>query len=659
MKDAKEKWIRIRIRIVGILFAVFFVITSARAFYLQIIRNDEWNKLADRQHQKVIPLTPARGTIYDSTGAPLAVSIEVDSCFAEPAVVEDPKRAAATLSPLLGMPPDAIEKKLSGKKSFVWLQRQITPELAQKIRDLEISGIGFVKETRRFYPNSEVAAHVVGFTGLDPDGLEGIELKYNAQILGNTGYMLVERDALGRQIALMGTVVKKASKGCNITLTLDKNIQYIADKELARAVTESRAAGGIALVMEPATGRILAMSSYPTFNPNAFRRYSHDVLRNRAVADSFEPGSTMKTFLIASALERRVIGPNDSFNCENGSYSIGGRVIHDTHRYGTLKVSEILKYSSNIGAAKIGSRLGPERLYESLKNFGFGQRTDIDLPGEVAGYLRDRSTWYGIDLATISFGQGVSVSAVQLATAISAIANGGLLMKPYLVEKIIDDSGMVVQQFSPQIRRRVISTDTARTVARMMEGITTEGGTGLNAAVDGYRVAGKTGTAQKVDPVTKCYSPSKRIGSFVGFVPAEQPRLTILVVIDEPKTSSYGGVVAAPAFREIAQQALCYLKVPPTLPLKAKPRAPDAPKPEERQAEQNSATAEAGIDEGTAGAVMPDFHGMSIRQVLRYMEKNSLNVKILGSGRAIEQNPGPGQRIRSGDQVWVRFLPSA
>jgi len=657
MKDTKEKWSRIRIRIIGILFAVFFVLTSARAFYLQIIKRDDWIKLAERQHQKVIPLTPARGTIYDSTGAALAVSIEVDSCFAEPCAIGDAKAASVALSPLLGIPTATLEKKLSGKKSFVWLQRQVTPELARRIRDLDINGIGFVKETRRFYPNSEVAAHVIGFTGLDPEGLEGVELKYNTQILGNTGYMVTERDALGREIALMGTVVKKASKGYNITLTLDKNIQYIADKELAKAVAESRAVGGIALVMEPATGKILAMASYPTFNPNAFRRYPHDSLRNRAIADSFEPGSTMKTFLIASALEEKLIGPNDSFNCENGSYAIGGRVIHDTHKYGALSVSEILKFSSNIGAAKIGSRLGPERLFSNLKKFGFGEKSDIDLPGEVVGQLRDRSRWYGIDLATISFGQGISVSSLQLASAISAIANGGLLMKPYVVDKIGDDSGTIVRQFSPQIRRRVISSGTSRTMAKMLEGITTEGGTGLNAAVDGYRVAGKTGTAQKVDPLTKCYSASKRTASFVGFVPAEQPRLTILVIVDEPKTSSYGGVVAAPAFREIALQSLCYLKVPPTVPLKAKKTEPADPG--EKQSEQSSRVAEVGIDEGTAGALMPNFQGMSIRQVLRYMEKNSLNVKILGSGRAVQQNPQPGFQIGPGDQVWVKFLPSA
>jgi cell division protein FtsI (penicillin-binding protein 3) len=659
MKDTKEKWSRIRIRIIGALFAIFFVITSFRAFYLQILKKDDWTKLAARQHQKIVPLTPARGTIYDSSGAALAVSIDMDSCFAEPVFIEDPGDAAVKLAPVLGMTREVLQRKLSGKKGFVWLRRQITPDLARKIRNLKIAGIGFVKESRRFYPNSEVAAHVIGFTGLDPQGLEGVELKYNSQILGNTGYLVTERDALGRDIALMDKVVKKSSKGSNITLTLDKNIQYVAEKELAKAVTESRAVGGIALVMEPQTGKILAMASYPTFNPNAFRSYSHDALRNRAIADTFEPGSTMKVFLIASAIEAKIVGPNDTFNCENGNYAIGGRVIHDTHKYGNLRVSEILKYSSNIGSAKIGSRLGQERLLSYLQKFGFGEKTGIDLPGEVSGQLRDRSRWYPIDLATISFGQGLSISSLQLATAISVIANGGLLMKPYIVEKITDDSGAVIRQFSPQIRRRVSSFRTAQTMSKMMESVTNEGGTGLNAVVDGYRVAGKTGTAQKVDSSTKRYSATKRTASFVGFVPADNPRLTILVIIDEPKTSSYGGVVAAPAFREIAHQSLCYLKVAPTLPLKAKAKTAENEKSVKTPQDQAEVVAEGVIDEVVGDGMMPNFRGMSIRQVMQYMEKNSLNVKILGSGRAVEQNPQPGQQIGPKNQVWVRFTPSA
>lgn len=658
MRDDREKWGKIRIRMIGFFFALFFVTVAGRAFYLQVIKSEELVRLAERQHQRMVPLTPVRGTISDATGAPLAVSIEMDSCFAEPRTIEDVKDTASRLAPILGMPAKEIEAKINGGKNFVWLQRRIVPEVARKIRDLDLEGIGLVKEPKRFYPNSEVASHVVGFTGLDPEGLEGIELKYDATILGNTGYLIMERDALGREINRKGIVTKSASKGNNVTLTLDKNIQYITEKELAKAVTSSGARSGMAVVMEPKSGKVLAIANYPTFNPNTFARYQPFALRDHAVADSFEPGSTFKVFLIAAALEEKVISPTDGFNCENGSFSIGGITIHDTHRYGYLSVSDVLKYSSNIGAAKIGRKLGQERLARYLRGFGIGERTGIDLPGESPGNLRDKSRWFDADLATVSFGQGVSASAIQLAAGYSAIANGGVLMKPYVVEKITDQDGNLVQTVAPQIRNRVVSEETARRVTRMMETVTKEGGTGTNAAVEGFAVAGKTGTAQKVDSVTHRYSATKRTASFIGFVPADDPKLTILVVVDEPKTSPYGGVVAAPAFSAIAQQSLCYLHVSPEktkAPTPVMVKAPEQPAP----ATPMTAAAEGSIEYQGEGTAMPDFRGMSMRQVLRFMEKRGLNVKLMGSGRAVEQNPPSGRPISPDDQVWVRFAPAA
>jgi cell division protein FtsI (penicillin-binding protein 3) len=642
---------------IGGLFTIFFFVVAARASYLQVIKRDQLLKLAERQHQRVVPLTPARGAIYDSNNAPMAISIEMDSCYAEPRNMEDLGVAATRLAPLLGLSRDAVEKKLASSKNFVWLQRRITPEQVQRIKELDLEGVCFVKESKRFYPNAEMAGHVIGFTGMDPEGLEGIELKYDTTMLGNTGYLVTERDALGRDVAQKGQVIKRSSKGHNVTLTIDKNIQYLAEKELEKAVVTSRAKGGMALVMEPQTGKILAMANYPFFNPNTYTKYGPGQSRNKLVADSFEPGSTFKVFLVAAALEEKVISPNDGFNCENGNYNIGGRTIHDTHRYGYLKVPDIIKYSSNIGAAKIGTRLGADRFYTYLRGFGFGEKSGIDLPGEASGYLRNKKSWYGVDLATISFGQGVSATAIQLASAMSAIANGGAVMKPYLVEKVTDENGNVFQHVTPQVRQQIISPETAKSVTRMMEGVAAAGGTGTNAAVDGYRVAGKTGTAQKADPITHGYSVDKRTASFIGFIPADNPRLTILVVIDEPKTSPYGGVVAAPAFSAIAQQSLCYLKVPPA--------AGSRPKPEkvlevkEPSVQATVASAEGGIVEGGEGVVMPNFRGMSMRQVLRSMEKRGLNVKLMGSGRATEQNPLPGKRIGPSDQVWVKFVPSA
>jgi cell division protein FtsI (penicillin-binding protein 3) len=656
MRNDREKWGKLRIRAVGFFFALFFAVVAGRSFYLQVIKEDELVRIAERQHQRTVPLTPVRGTIYDCTGAPLAVSVEMDSCYAEPRTIENIHETASKLAPVLGMPVSELEAKLTGNRSFAWLQRRILPETAAKVKELDLDGIGLVKEPKRFYPNSEVASHVIGFTGLDPEGLEGIELRYDPMILGNTGYLITERDALGREIARKGTVVKNASKGHNVTLTLDKNIQYITEKELAKAVTSSGARSGIAIVMEPQTGKVLAMANYPGFNPNTFSKFSPFALRNHAIADSFEPGSTFKAFLVAAALEEKAVAPGDGFNCENGAFSLGGITIHDTHRYGYLSVSDILKYSSNIGAAKIGRRLGQDRLARYLRAFGIGDRTGIDLPGESPGNLRDRNRWFDADLATVSFGQGVSSSAIQLAAGFSVIANGGTLMKPYLVEKVTDENANVVQTFAPQARHRVVSEDTARKVTRMMETVTREGGTGTNAAVEGYAVAGKTGTAQKVDPVTHRYSANKRTASFIGFVPADKPRLTILVVVDEPKTSPYGGIVAAPAFGAIAQQSLCYLHVPPEAGKGPKPLTVKAPAPVTEVAE---AAAEGSIDYAGEGTQMPEFRGMSMRQVLRAMEKRGLNVRLIGSGRAIEQSPASGHRITPDDQVWVRFAPAA
>lgn len=657
MRDEREKWARVRIVMIGTLFGLLFLSVTSRAFYLQILQHEELVRKAEKQHQRLVQLTPARGAIMDRNGTPLAVSVNMDSCFAEPRHIQDMEGTAAVLAPFLGTSQQELLRKLSGNRNFVWLERRLPPEQASRIKNLRLRGIGFLPESKRFYPNLEVAAHVIGFTGVDPAGLEGVELKYDPVILGNTGYVITERDALGRDIAFKNAMVKTSEPGKNIILTLDKNIQYNVEQELAKAVTASGAKSGMAVVMEPDTGRILAMANYPTFNPNAYFRYSQSQLRNRAVSDSFEPGSTFKIFLVAAALEEKLVKPGDVFNCENGSYTIADRTIHDTHSYARLSVADILKYSSNIGAAKIGARLGDERLYQYLRNFGFGERTGIDLPGESPGNLRNKRRWYGVDLATISFGQGVSASAIQLADAVSAVANGGMLMKPYIVERILDDSGREVQRFEPQALHRVISEDTARKLSRMLEGVTASGGTGTNAAVDGFRVAGKTGTAQKVDPVTHGYSATKRTASFVGFIPADKPKLTILVVVDEPKTSPYGGVVAAPAFRSIALNALGSLKIAPSREGAKGPKVIEAsagqPPPQEAVAEGAS------LDMPAEGEIMPNFRGMSMRRVLQVMEKQNINIRLLGSGRATEQNPPPGQKIRGTDEVWIKFTPSA
>ena len=662
MKDEREKWARIRIIMIGTIFGLIFLNVVGRVFYLQILQHEILEKKADKQHMHRVDLTPARGSILDRNGTTLAESIHMDSCYAEPRRIKDVNGTAAVLAPMLGVPKSELIAKLSVKKSFTWVARWVAPEVAIRVKNMKLPGIGFAPESKRFYPNMEIAAHVVGFTGRDPNGLEGIELKYDSTILGNTGYMITERDALGRNISIMNTVIKDSSPGKSLILTLDKTIQFIAEKELAKAVADSKAKAGMALVMESDTGKILAMANYPTFNPNAHSRYSLAELRNHVVADSFEPGSTFKVFTIAAAIDSDTVKPTDVYNCENGVYRIAGRTIHDDHPHSRLTVSEIIKYSSNIGAAKIGFKMGEGKLTSYLRNFGFGVRTGIDLPGEAVGILKKHL--YSIDLATTSFGQGVSLSAIQLTTALSAIANGGNLMKPYIVEQILDDNGKVVQKFEPQIVRRVISPEASQKVTKMMETVTVDGGTGTKAAMDGFRVAGKTGTAQKVDPVTHNYS-SKRIGSFVGFVPSDKPKLTIAVIIDEPQGIKYGGVVAAPAFRGIAQNSLAYLKIQPTQPIvaKAKPGG-DAKAATTTTVADNSLSDDDALDDDGEqtigeGEVMPNFRGMSMRRVLQVMAKRGINIRLIGSGQAAEQSPPPGGKIRGVGEVWIKFIPSA
>ncbi|MDD2365566.1 MAG: penicillin-binding protein [Desulfuromonadaceae bacterium] len=656
MKDDREKWSRIRIIIIGTLFGLMFLTVIGRAFYLQILEHEKLVKKADRQHQHKVDLTPARGSILDCNGTTLAESIHMDSCYAEPRRIKDVAGTAAILAPVLGISKKELTETLSVDKSFIWVARWLTPDNASRVRNMKLPGIGFAPETKRFYPNMEIAAHVIGFTGSDPNGLEGIELKYDSTIMGNTGYMITERDALGRNIAVKSTVIKNPSPGKSVILTLDKTIQFIAEKELAKAVTESNAKSGMALVMEPETGKVLAMANYPTFNPNSYSRYSLPQLRNHVVTDSFEPGSTFKIFTIAAAVDTGLVRPTDVYNCENGVYKISGRTIHDDHPHSRLSVSEVIKYSSNIGTAKIASKLGDGKMTRYLRNFGFGGRTGIDLPGESTGNLRQRL--YGIDLATISFGQGVSLSTIQLVSAMSAIANGGNLMKPYLVERIMNEDGTEVQHFEPQLVRRVISAETAAKVSKMMETVTAKGGTGTNAAVEGYRVAGKTGTAQKVDQVTRTYSLTKRIGSFVGFVPAENPKLTIAVIIDEPQGNKYGGVVAAPAFRNIARNSLAYLKVQPTMPIDRSAKPPEESDSEDT--DESETTSERDFVENLdVNGAMPNFRGMSMRQVLQVMEERGINIRLIGSGRAVEQSPIPGQQIRGSGKVWIKFTPSA
>ncbi len=551
----------------AVLLLLGFAVVLFRLFNLQVLQAAELTVKADRQHRKSVTIEGARGVIQDRHGKVLAMNVDVPSVFGIPTSLDDPSSVARDLAHVLPVRAVEIEKKLKQDRSFVWLARKLDPEQGHRIEALSLGGIGTVMEGRRFYPKGPLLAHVLGFAGMDGQGLEGIEHRYEQILHGEKQLVVMERDALGRTVFPKGLTEQGPSPGHTVTLTIDEVIQYIAEKELEEMVAATRAKGGIVIVMEPRTGAILALAVSPRFDPNSVRDLPAARWRNRAVTDAYEPGSTMKAFVAAAALEEKIMEPGSMIFGENGAFRTANTVIHDHEKMGWITFAQMIQKSSNIGAAKTGMALGQERLYHYLKSFGFGERTEIDLPGEMAGLLKDMRYWGKRSLASISMGQEVGVTPLQLVTAMSAVANGGWLMKPYIVSSIRDASGKIVAEQGPQVRRQPISLETAGTLTGILEGVVTKG-TGSRAAVPGYRVAGKTGTAQKIDPKTGVYSSTLFVGSFVGFVPADDPRLAIVAVIDEPYAEAWGGVVAAPVFRSVAEQALRYLGVPAGEPVK-------------------------------------------------------------------------------------------
>ncbi len=564
MTALQSKYIRLRILLVGVVFTAGFAAIGGKALWIQVYQGTWLSRQATDQVEDSQKAVGKRGTIFDRRGREMAVSVDVTSVAVRPARVKDVGTAAEELARILRMKTAEVKSKLTSRKPFVWIKRQATPKEAEAIKQLRLPGIEFVTETNRFYPNRTLAAQVVGFTGMDGKGLEGVEYFYDTYLRGTDANVKVLRDALGNGFQAE-TSDEGGASGNNLILTLDQAVQHVSETALVEAVETYKARSGLAIVMEPATGAILAMAQAPTFNPNAYDDYKKALWRNRAITDPFEPGSTLKVFGAAAALEFANISPKTTFNCENGAYRIGRNIVHDVHRYGVLSLQEIIKFSSNIGAIKVGEKVGPEKLYHTLTLFGFGQKTGIDSPAETTGLLMPAKKWTPIDAAAIAFGHGISTSALQLITALSAIANDGVLMKPRLVQAITDKQGQVLQQFPPEEVRRVVSPETAQTLKEILQTVVLPGGTGVNAALQGYTVCGKTGTARKIDENGR-YSDDRHVASFIGFAPADKPQIAVLVVIDEPRGQMYGGAVAAPVFRKIAQSTLNYLNVPPQRP---------------------------------------------------------------------------------------------
>ncbi|MCC6543368.1 MAG: penicillin-binding protein 2 [Nitrospirae bacterium] len=560
----RERFNRIKWRRLNIIFVLMtagFIAVIIKLAWLQLLQGEALAMKAERQHRRLIDIEGERGNIYDRNRRELAVNLDMSSLYGIPSSIGDPSLVIKKLSYIVDFDTAAIKDKLDSKKHFTWIKRRLSPDIAEKVEALNLKGIGLAPERKRFYPKKQLSGHIIGFTNTDSHGLEGIEKYYEESLNGEKGALVLDRDARGK--AVLTSTHMDTLKGNDLVLTIDEVIQYITEKELEAAVEGHNAAGGVGIVMEPYTGAILAMAVSPKFNPNTPDKFGAGGWRNRAITDVYEPGSTFKIVTASAALEEKLYSPNEIVHDGSGSMNIGTAVIHDPHPKGKpMTFREVISHSSNIGSAKIGIKLGDKRLHEYIRAFGFGDKSGIDLPGEVRGIVRPPETWSGRSLATIAIGQEVGITPIQLASAMSAIANGGLLVRPHIVSDIIDLKGNE-NKIHPEIVRRVISENTSKKMTEILKWVVSNEGTGKLAAVDGFSVAGKTGTAQKVDPATGRYSSNKFISSFIGFVPADSPELVILIVVDEPKGVSWGGSVAAPVFHSVAQQTLRYMHVEP------------------------------------------------------------------------------------------------
>jgi cell division protein FtsI (penicillin-binding protein 3) len=653
-----------------------------RLAYLQLFCHSEYLARAARQQQRTIEITPKRGSIYDRNMDPLAMSIPVDSVFAVPVEIGDAQLAAQLLSRVIGIPQDVLEARLGSGQSFVWIARKVPPDKKEAVEALNLKGIYFQKENQRIYPKRDLAAHVLGFVDLDEKGLGGIEHELDSKIRGKSEKIVVMADA--RQRWFDGEEAQR-ERGADVILTLDEKIQYIAERELAAATAKTHALAGTVVVMNPNSGEILALANWPKFNPNAANEASAEARMDRAVTALYEPGSTFKLITLAAAFDQGIVWPQEVFDCENGAVYVAGHRIRDHKPFGLLTVSDILAQSSDVGAIKIALRLGAPKFYDYIRAFGFGQLTGVDLPGESKGLVRRLENWSAISIGSISMGQEVGVTPIQLISAVSAIANGGIWYRPHVVAELRRDNQVLSAEggLAPAEPKRVIRPETAATLRRLMEGVVLNG-TGKLAHLEGWTAAGKTGTAQKIDPATGRYSHTQLIASFTGFAPINNPAVTILVSLDSPVGQHEGGPVAAPVFKRIAEQVLPYLDVPRDVPIE--PRLvqvayknangsnlealsdftptdfnalPDLPPAElsgtnARSAKSQASAVTVAVDEGGDIAV-PDFAGKTMREVAGTCLKLGLDPFLVGTGLAVSQAPAAGMKVRRGAKLTVQF----
>lgn len=618
--NEKPKW---RLGCVALFMCCVFALVAARSAQLQILHDDKACVVGRGQHEFEIELLPERGSIKDATGKDLAMSVTSYSIYANPSKIEDKEKFIKTVAKTAGLKKEYVKKKVSNKKSFVWLKRLADESEMLALRELDLQGIGFIEEPKRVYPYNQLAGQLVGFTNIDSKGIEGVEYLYDSYLSGKREKLMLKKDGLGRVIFEDPSEVKDNAPGYDIVLTIDSHIQYIVDNVLKTKVDQFNADSAMAIVLDSETGSVLAVSSYPFMDPNKFSESSELERKNLPIWKSFEPGSTLKPLLVAGALEEKLVNPKSEFDCEHGRMKVGDSIINDVHPYNILSVSDIVSLSSNICASKIGVKLGKNKLHEYLDNFGFGKKTEIEIPGETSGRLLGSDNWGPVELATISFGQGISVSALQLATAFSSIANKGYLMKPYIVKEILDSKGKVVKRNIPQIRKRVISYETAQMVTDMLIDAV-ENGTGKNAKINMFKVAGKTGTAQIPDPRNGGYYSDRYISSFAGFAPINPPSITVVVAVENSKKGFYGGEVAAPIFKEIVKKTLYYKQIDPD-------------------------------GQPLHNMIMPNFEGKSRREILRWSETEGIKVDLTGNGFAIDQSPKPGEIINTSEVCSIKL----
>jgi cell division protein FtsI (penicillin-binding protein 3) len=674
LEPRRARWLKLRLGILVTGMSVGFATLAARAHELQVRQGSRLREMAEQQYDRDVRQAPRRGTIYDRNHAALAVTVDGFSVTANPRSLRrrgvDVVAIGTRLATCLSLPADRVIEELRRDVGFRWIKRHLSPDEASQVRALlresayasATEGLQVIVEPQRWYPNRELAAHLIGAVNIDGAGIEGVEKQLDAQLRGNDTRLRGVRDAMGRLVFAEGLSPSEGSAGHDVTLTIDTTIQFIAERELGAMVRSSEAVGGSVIVTLPQTGEILAMASYPTFDPNDLSHSTDEGRRNRAVIDRFEPGSTMKVFTVAGALDANTIQAGQLINCYGGTFTIGDRTIHDTHVDQWLTPMQVLARSSNIGSAQIGLALGADGLERVFRRFGFGERTGLPLPGEARARFGERR-WYEVEVATVAFGQGIGVTAVQLAQGLGAIANGGRLVRPLLVTRVHDATGSLVEEHVPDAGRSAIDPRVARLVAEMLTAVTEDGGTGTAAAIPGIRVAGKTGTAQKAKLRGRGYDENRWVGSFFGFAPADRPEIVVTVIIDEPAGSDHqGNAVAAPVFRRVTEETLRYLGRlrrsggPQTIGVATvRPQATTT-----SALVLPASTPAAGAAQGDAGAsgsATPSLMGMTVRRALATLATQSIEAEVVGAGLVSRQVPAPGEPLGADRRVRLELEP--